>query len=144
VSSKIEWNDVIRKEARGINDEDLGEVQEVSNGFIVVQKGIINKEKFFIPKDKAESFDGKILRFKVSKDEISNNYQRDAYPEPTYQDESDKTSTIRKPEKITIDVIEEKLDISKRAEGSHVSHVKESVKEIRTVQVPVVYEEISK
>jgi hypothetical protein len=144
VSSKIEWNDVIRKEARGINDEDLGEVQEVSNGFIVVQKGIINKEKFFIPKDKAESFNGKILRFKISKDEISNNYQRDAYPEPTYHDESDKTSTIRKPEKITIDVIEEKLDISKRAEGSHVSHVKESVKEIRTVQVPVVYEEISK
>jgi hypothetical protein len=144
VSSKIEWNDVIRKEARGINDEDLGEVQEVSNGFIVVQKGIINKEKFFIPKDKAESFNGKILRFKISKDEISNNYQRDTYPEPTYQDESDKTSTIRKPEKITIDVIEEKLDISKRAEGSHVSHVKESVKEIRTVQVPVVYEEISK
>ncbi len=143
MSSKIEWDDVIRKEARGINDEDLGEVQEVSNGFIVVQKGIINKEKFFIPKDKAESFDGKILRFNVSKDEISNNYQRDAYPEPTYQDESDKTSTIRKPEKITIDVIEEKLDISKRAEGSHVSHVKESVKEIRTVQVLVVYEEKS-
>ncbi|WP_458746705.1 hypothetical protein [Candidatus Nitrosocosmicus sp. T] len=144
MSSKIEWNDVIRKEARGINDEDLGEVQEVSNGFIVVQKGIINKEKFFIPKDKAESFDGKILQFKVSKDEVSNNYQRDTYPEPTHQDESDKTSTIRKPEKITIDVIEEKLDISKRAEGSHVSHVKESVKEIRTVQVPVVLEEISK
>jgi hypothetical protein len=144
VSSKIEWNDVIRKEARGINDEDLGAVQEVSNGFIVLQKGIINKEKFFIPKDKAESFDGKILRFNVSKDEISNNYQRDPYPEPTYQDESDKTSTIRKPEKITIDVIEEKLDISKRAEGSHVSHIKESAKEIRTVQVPVVYEEISK
>jgi hypothetical protein len=144
VSSKIEWSDVIRKEARGIKDEDLGEVQEVSNGFIVVQKGIINKEKFFIPKDKAESFDGKILRFKISKDEISNNYQRDAYPEPTYQDKSDKTSTIRKPEKITIDVIEEKLDISKRAEGSHISQVKESVKEIGTVQVPVVYEEISK
>ena len=143
MSSKIEWDDVIRKEARGINEEDLGEVQEVSNGFIIVQKGIINKEKFFIPKDKAESFDGKILRFNVSKDEISNNYQRDAYPEPTYQDESDKTSTIRKPEKITIDVIEEKLDISKRAEGSHVSHVKESVKEIRTVQVLVVYEEKS-
>ena len=27
-SSDIDWNDVIEKEARGINDEDLGEVQE--------------------------------------------------------------------------------------------------------------------
>ena len=144
MSSKIDWNEVTKKNVRGINDEDLGEVQEVSNGFIVVQKGIINKEKFFIPLDKAESFDGKILRFNISKEEISNNYQRDTYPEPTFQDESEKTSTIREPEKITIDVIEEKLDISKRAEGSHVSHVKESVKEIRTVQGPMDYEEISK
>ena len=28
-SSDIDWNDVIKKEARGINDEDLGEVQEI-------------------------------------------------------------------------------------------------------------------
>ncbi len=144
MSSKIDWNEVIKKEARGIQDENIGDVQEVSNGFIVVQRGIINKEKFFIPQDKAESFDGKILRFKISKEVISNNYQRDTYPEPIFQDESNKTSTIMKPEKITIEVIEEKLDISKRAEGSHVSHVKESVMEIRTVQVPMVYEEISK
>ena len=144
MSSKIDWNEVIKKEVRGINDEDLGEVQDVSNGYVLVQKGILNKEKFFIPQDKAESFDGKILRFNISKEEVSNNYRRDMYPEPTFQDEFDKTSTIREPEKITIGVIEEKLDISKRAEGSHVSHVKESVKEIRTVQVPVVYEEISK
>ena len=26
----INWNDVIKKEARGKNDEDLGEVQELS------------------------------------------------------------------------------------------------------------------
>jgi hypothetical protein len=29
MNSNIEWNDVIKKEARGIDDEDLGEVQEV-------------------------------------------------------------------------------------------------------------------
>jgi len=28
-SSIIDWKDVIKKEARGINDADLGEVQEV-------------------------------------------------------------------------------------------------------------------
>jgi hypothetical protein len=144
MSSKIDWNGVIKKEARGIKDENLGEVQEVSDGFIIVQRGIINKEKFFIPQHKAESFDGKILRFNISKEEVSNNYQRNPYPEPTFQEESNKTSTRSEPEKITIDVIEEKLDISKRAEGRHVSHIKESVKEIRTVQVPTVYEEISK
>jgi hypothetical protein len=28
-SENIEWDGVIKKEARGINDEDLGEVQEI-------------------------------------------------------------------------------------------------------------------
>ena len=28
-NNNIDWNDVIKKEARGINDADLGEVQEI-------------------------------------------------------------------------------------------------------------------
>lgn len=43
MSSSIDWNDVIKKEARGSNEEDLGEVQELSNGYVLVQRGIINK-----------------------------------------------------------------------------------------------------
>ena len=38
MSSTINWNDVIKKEARGLNDEDFGEVQDVSNGYVLVQK----------------------------------------------------------------------------------------------------------
>lgn len=143
MNSKIDWNNVIKKEARGSNDEDLGEVQEVLNGYVFVQRGFINKEKFFIPQDKVESFDGNILRFNISKEVISNNYQRDTYPESSAQSENDKTSTMVEPEKVTIPVTEEKLDITKRAEGSHTSHVKESKKETRTVEVPIVHEEIS-
>jgi hypothetical protein len=66
MSSTINWNDIIKKEARGSNDEDFGEVQDVSNGFDFVQKGIINKEKFFIPLEKVESYDGDIVKFRVS------------------------------------------------------------------------------
>ena len=50
-SSSIDWKDVIKKEARGINDEDFGEVQEVKDNYVLVQKGIINKKKFYIPKE---------------------------------------------------------------------------------------------
>ena len=38
-SSDIEWNDVLKKEARGIDDEDFGEVQEVQGQYVLVQKG---------------------------------------------------------------------------------------------------------
>jgi hypothetical protein len=56
-SSTIDWSDVIKKEARGSNNEDLGEVQEVRDNYVLVQRGMINKEKFYIPLDMAQSYD---------------------------------------------------------------------------------------
>ena len=71
MSSNIDWNDVIKKEARGINNEDFGEVQDIQGQYLVVQKGILNKAKFYIPKDLAKSYDGTVLKFKFSEKESS-------------------------------------------------------------------------
>jgi hypothetical protein len=64
----IDWNDVINKEARGSNDEDLGEVQEVDENYVFAERGILSKDKFHIPMDMVESFDGNILRFNISEE----------------------------------------------------------------------------
>ena len=64
----IDWNDVINKEARSSNDEDLGEVQAVDDNYIFMQRGIISKDKFRIPVDMVESFDGNVLRFCISEE----------------------------------------------------------------------------
>ena len=61
----INWNEVIKKEARGKNDEDLGEVQEVGDTYILVQKGLINKEKFYIPQNEVESYELRTRQEKV-------------------------------------------------------------------------------
>ena len=58
----IDWSNVIKKEVRGFNDIEWGEVQEVKDNYIIIQKGLIDKEKFYIPKFKVESYDGKILK----------------------------------------------------------------------------------
>ena len=76
METEIDWNDVIKKEAKGNNDFDLGEVQEVSNGLILVQRGIGNKEIFSIPQYKVESYDGKVLKFAISEDEALNKYKK--------------------------------------------------------------------
>jgi hypothetical protein len=41
-SGNIDWNDIVKKEAREINIEDLGEVQEVTEDYVLVEKGVIN------------------------------------------------------------------------------------------------------
>ena len=83
MSSNIELGDTIKKEARGSNDEDLGEVQEVTDGYVLVQRGMINKEKFYIPQDQVESYDGSVLRFTISEDEIKSKYMSDMPPPPS-------------------------------------------------------------
>ena len=75
-NSSINWNEVIEKEARGLDDADLGEVQEVGNDFVLTQKGVVHKEKYQIPKNLAIRFDGNKLWFNITKDE-SDNYKRD-------------------------------------------------------------------
>jgi hypothetical protein len=69
MSEPIDWNKVIKKEARGLEDYDLGEVQEVNEWRVVTKKGVVDKDKFYLPKSKALRFDGDKVWFEVTKDE---------------------------------------------------------------------------
>jgi hypothetical protein len=67
----IDWDDVVKKEARGAVDiSDFGEVQETGPNYVLTQKGVFNKEKFHIPKYLVQGFDGSILWFNASKGEL--------------------------------------------------------------------------
>lgn len=65
-NSEINWSDVIKKEARGINDYDLGEVQEISEDYVITERGVAKKNKFIIPKIMSSHFDGHNLHFNIS------------------------------------------------------------------------------
>ena len=145
MSSNIDWNDVIKKEARGVNGEDFGEVHDVSNGYVFVQKGIINKEKFFIPQDKVESYDGDVLRFNISHDEALSTYQGESFPNSSSssQMESTPVSYTSESEEMTVPIIEERLEVNKRVEENHATITKEPVTETKTVEVSVTHEEVS-
>jgi hypothetical protein len=77
-SNDIPWHQTIKKEARGINNEDFGKVQQVEGNYVFVKKGIINKEMFYIPKDQVKSYDGEILKFKFSDLDLSK-YQNEPF-----------------------------------------------------------------
>jgi hypothetical protein len=69
MDEKIDWDRVTKKEARGLEDYDLGEVEEVNDEFVITKKGTVDKDKFFLPKSKALRFDGDKVWFEVTKDE---------------------------------------------------------------------------
>jgi hypothetical protein len=72
----ISWDEVLKKEARGVGDYDLGEVDEVQSDVVVTKKGIVDKDKFYLPKNLAERYDGHKIWFKISKEEAQQ-YRRD-------------------------------------------------------------------
>ena len=61
------WSDILKKEATGIDDCDLGEVQQIGTDFIVTEKGIINKKRYCIPRNLIAGFDGHTLYFRIMK-----------------------------------------------------------------------------
>ena len=75
---EIDWNDVIGKEARGLGDDDLGEVQEIHGDIVVTKSGIVGKKVYNIPKSLILKFDGHKLWFSVTKDEAKDKYEVDA------------------------------------------------------------------
>jgi hypothetical protein len=76
MTQDIKWDEIIKKEARGINDADLGEVQEVTSDSVITKKGLVDKERFYLPKDKVVRFDGHNLWLNISEEE-ADKYKRD-------------------------------------------------------------------
>ncbi|MGI9009879.1 MAG: YsnF/AvaK domain-containing protein [Nitrososphaeraceae archaeon] len=140
-TNNIDWNDVIKKEARGNDDEDFGEVQDIQGNYVLVQKGII-KEKFYIPKDRAESYDGNILKFRFSEQEL-NQYQRE--PPSIWDSDNTKETTTheRETNEESIPLTEERLDVSKKSQENQATITKKPVTETKTVEVPLTREEVS-
>jgi uncharacterized protein (TIGR02271 family) len=150
MSSDIDWNEVKKKEARGLKNEDLGEVHEVTNGYVLVQKGLIHKEKFYIPQDQVESYDGHVLRFKISADEI-NRYAGDSHP-ASIEDQYESTIEIDSGggsaggieiEETKDPLTDEKLNVSKKTQQSQATITKEPVKETKKVEVTLTHEEVT-
>ena len=142
MNSDINWDDVIKKEARGINNEDFGEIQDIQGQYVLVQKGIFNKERFYIPKDLAESYDGYVLRFRFSERELSQYYEDPL----AKRDSNSMQETAHEKEAIEEHITlteEERLDISKKSQENQATITKKLVTETKTVEVSLTREKIS-
>jgi uncharacterized protein (TIGR02271 family) len=138
----IAWDDVIKKEARGaIDDSDFGEVQEIGQHYVLTQKGMMNKEKFYIPKYLVQGYDGDTLWFNASDDQLRG-WMRDSAPN---YNEYDRYRTAEMPTEIEtrIPLMSEKLNVQKRTSTSEATITKEPMTETKTVEVPVTHEELT-
>jgi hypothetical protein len=72
--SNINWNELMGKEARGINDDDLGEVQRIEDEYVITQAGVVDKITYRLPKNLVERYDGHNLLFRITKEQAKSKY----------------------------------------------------------------------
>jgi hypothetical protein len=76
----INWNNIIKQDARSMDNADLGKVKGLFEPFIVTERGTINKEKFYIPKSVIEKYDEGVLYFNITEQEAKDIYMRESPP----------------------------------------------------------------
>ena len=140
-SGHIEWNKVIKKEAKGINNEDLGEVQEVTQDYVLVEKGVINKEKLYIPRDLAVGYNGATLIFNITAEEAKNKFLRKSPPVFSQSQSMGEDASITD-DLIIVPVMAERLDLTKKVSSQEARIIKESITEIKAVEVALTHDEI--
>jgi uncharacterized protein (TIGR02271 family) len=153
-SNDFPWNEIIKKEARGIDDADFGEIQSVDPEYVITQKGIIDKEIFSFPTNLVQDYDGNRVLFKVTEEEARNSYMlsqnvddRDDFSDSEIETESittndhDSLSNTKEKEEV-IPLMSEKLDVNKKELVDETVITKKPVKETKTVEVQLIREEI--
>jgi stress response protein YsnF len=133
-----DWNEVIKKEARGLNDADLGEVQEVDDNYVLTQRGTISKEKFYLPKSIPHGYNGRVLLFDITEEEAKEKF----IVNTSAAEGGDRSKVQTRDPESPIPVIEERLEVSKKESVVEAKVIKKPVKETKTVEVELTHEEL--
>ncbi|MFZ0647479.1 MAG: hypothetical protein WAM27_04580 [Nitrososphaeraceae archaeon] len=68
------WNMLKGKKVKSNDGKDVGEIKEISQNFLRIEKGTISKDKYWIPKYLADAYDGKSLWLLVSEEHLLQRY----------------------------------------------------------------------
>jgi uncharacterized protein (TIGR02271 family) len=138
----VNWDRVIHKNVRTLDNQGMGKVIAVPNDedtiIISSQSG---GDQYKIPRSLVSGFNGaevllNITAYKVASYQIDKASVHEAKP-------SDIISEVKEQqEEVTIPLIEERLNVSKRTSTTQSTITKEPVTETKTVEVPVTHEEL--
>lgn len=112
--NRIEWKDIIKKEARGYEKgDDLGEVQEIGQEFVVTERGRVKKNKFYLPKQLVSGYDGDVLWFNITEEEAEDNFKKDHPPKAGEYSRYKSASVTEQPDVQTQDGSRSSRDLEK-------------------------------
>ena len=70
IGPTILWSMLKGKKIITNDGKDIGEIKDISDNYIRLEKGSIKKDKFWIPKYTADAYDGKHLWLLINEEEV--------------------------------------------------------------------------
>lgn len=137
----LDWNEIIKKEARSLDCANLGKVQEINETYFIIDKGTKNKEKFYIPRSIPHAYNGSVILLDITEDEAKKKFMTDTSM-PTSSTEESKVLPREENGETVIPLTEERLEVSKKETMEEATLLKESIKETKTVEVQLAHEEL--
>jgi len=137
----LNWNEIIKKEARSLDDANLGKVREINETSFIIEKGTKNREKFYIPRSIPHAYNGSVILLDITEDEAKKQFMTDTSM-PTPSTEESKALPSEENGETIIPLTEERLKVSKKETMQEATLIKESVKETKTIEVQLTHEEL--
>ena len=144
-SSITDWNSIIGKNVKTVDYQDAGKVigaVDNEEKIIISYEGPHSSYNYRVPKNRIQGFDGPDLLLSIARAELAD-YEISDIENYAAQLKSIKTEKKDgEEEEITVPVIEEKLNVSKKVLTDEVTIIKEPVTETKTIEVSLMHEEI--
>ena len=140
--NKINWNEIVGKEALGENGVDFGTIKEVAWDYIVTEIGMLNKKIYHLPKSSVKYFNGVFLNFSLDESNLTTYEQKideSAVNDNSLSESPDMPTNVE----TSIPLISEALQVTKKIIEDNVKIIKEPVKETKTVQIELMYEKVT-
>jgi hypothetical protein len=66
----LSWDKSIDKDVKTIDDKKVGKIRAITNDFIQIQKGTVDKKYYFVPKHYIQGYDGDNIWLATTEDEL--------------------------------------------------------------------------
>ena len=76
----LSWDKAKGKSAKSIDKKDIGQIKELSEDYIQIQKGLVSKDNFFVPKYFVEGYEDDDIILSLTEDEIISKFMTKSTP----------------------------------------------------------------
>ena len=143
-SSITDWDSIVGKNVKTVDYQDAGKVigaVDNEDTIIISYEGPHSSYNYRVPKNRVQGFNDPDLLLSIARAELTD-YEISDIQDYAAQLRSIKTEQKGGEEEITVPVIEEKLNVSKKIMTDEATIIKEPVTETKTIEVSVMHEEV--